>query len=131
MSSDDANAARGRHGILENPLAHLGQMLPQADRDYLWGDMLKGRERLTASTLAFWSSASSTWLFSGWLPEPLPALTGTTNTLERRSWCPDQTGENIDGYLGSESDRFHALGASFERADRKCALRRLVGMAWD
>ncbi|GEM_PF-2346093 len=43
LSPGGSNAAPGRHGILDIPPAHLGQMLPQADRDDLLGDMLEGR----------------------------------------------------------------------------------------
>ncbi len=40
---DEANRSSGRHGVLDIPPAHLGQMLPPSGEDNLLGEMLEGR----------------------------------------------------------------------------------------
>ena len=44
LSPSELNPGPGRHGILDIPPAHLGQMLSPTDGDDLLGDMLEGRE---------------------------------------------------------------------------------------
>ena len=43
LSPGESNPSPGRHGVLDIPSAHLGQMLPRPDKEDLLGDMLEGR----------------------------------------------------------------------------------------
>ena len=43
LSPAESTPSPGRHGVLDIPPAHLGQMLPQPDEEDILGDMLEGR----------------------------------------------------------------------------------------